>query len=80
MLVLTRCISITALFILLATSGCSIYEKYGHGRIARSKLDPQLFWVDGKGKVTCYESARDFTPTPVSLSYPVPCRDLNWQQ
>lgn len=43
-------------------------------------LDPQLFWVDGKGKVTCYESARDFAPAPVSLSYPVPCLDLDWQQ
>jgi len=62
MLVLTMCISITALFIMLTTSGCSIYEKYG------------------LGKVTCYENARDFTPTPVSLSYPVPCRDLNWQR
>jgi hypothetical protein len=60
--VLTMRIAITALFIMLVTSGCSIYEKYG------------------LGKVTCYESARDFTPTPVSLSYPVPCRDLNWQQ
>jgi len=48
--------------------------------VAIRDLDPQLFWVDGKGKVTCYESARDFTPTPVSLSYPVPCRDLDWQQ
>jgi murein DD-endopeptidase MepM/ murein hydrolase activator NlpD len=47
--------------------------------VAIRDLDPQLFWFDGKGKVTCYESARDFTPTPVSLSYPVPCRDLNWQ-
>ncbi len=60
--VLTMRISITALFIMLATSGCSIYEKYG------------------LGKVTCYGSVRDFTPTPVSLSYPVPCRNLNWQQ
>ncbi len=48
--------------------------------VAIRDLDPQLFWVDGKGEVTCYQSARDFTPTPVSLSYPVPCRDLNWQQ
>ena len=48
--------------------------------VAIGDLDPQLFWVDGKGRVTCYESARDFTPVPVSLSYPVPCRDLTWQQ
>ncbi|MDH3630562.1 MAG: hypothetical protein OER98_05515 [Gammaproteobacteria bacterium] len=61
---LTMRISIRALFIMLATRD----------------LDPHLFWVDGKGKVTCYESARDFALAPVSLSYPVPCRDLDWQQ
>lgn len=48
--------------------------------VAIRDLDPQLFWVDGKGKVTCYDSARKFTPVPVSLSYPVPCRGLDWQQ
>lgn len=48
--------------------------------VAIRDLDPHLFWVDGRGKVTCYESARDFAPAPVSLSYPVPCRDLDWQQ
>ncbi len=48
--------------------------------LATSDFDPQLFWVDGKGRVSCYESARDLTPVPVSLSYPVPCRDLIWQQ
>jgi len=48
--------------------------------LATSDFDPQLFWVDGKGWVTCYESARDFTPVPVSLSCPVHCRDLDCQQ
>ena len=52
----------------------------GNIPVAIGDLDPQLFWVDGKGKVTCYDSARDFTPAPVSLSYPVPCLDLDWQQ
>ncbi len=32
------------------------------------------------GKLTCYQSAWDFSPAPVSLSYPVCCRDLDWQQ
>ena len=48
--------------------------------VAIRDLDPQLFWVDGKGRITCYKSTRDFAPVPVSLSYPVPCRDLTWQQ
>ena len=34
----------------------------------------------GYGRVTCYQGAGDFTPAPVSLSYPVPRRDLIWQQ
>jgi hypothetical protein len=37
--VLTMRISITAFFIMLATSGCSLYEKYGHGWITLSRLD-----------------------------------------
>ena len=61
MLVLTMCISIMAIFMMLATGGCRVYEKYDYGR------------------VTCYESARDFTSVPVDLSYPVPCRVLDWQ-
>jgi predicted acetyltransferase len=60
--VLTMCISNLVIFLMLATSGCRIYKKYGYGR------------------VTCYQSARVFTPAPVSLSYPVPCLDLIWQQ
>ena len=42
-------------------------------------IDPQGYWVDGVGKITCYDSARDFNPSPASLTYPVPCRDVDWQ-
>lgn len=45
---------------------------------ARGYLDPQLFWVDGIGRVTCFERGRDYTETPVRLTYPVPCRGLDW--
>ena len=41
-------------------------------------LDPQIFWADGSGKITCYVRDRKWKATPVTLSYPVPCRDLEW--
>lgn len=37
-------------------------------------LDPQGFWVDGVGRVTCFDAARDFASAPLRLTYPVPCR------
>jgi murein DD-endopeptidase MepM/ murein hydrolase activator NlpD len=42
-------------------------------------LDPQLFWVDGPGRVTCYRSGHDFPLSPARLTYPVPCRGIDWQ-
>ena len=47
--------------------------------VAIRDLDPQLYWVDGAGKITCYDSSREFASTTTSLTYPVPCRDLDWQ-
>jgi murein DD-endopeptidase MepM/ murein hydrolase activator NlpD len=38
-------------------------------------LDPQAYWVDGVGRVTCFERGRDFLPS--RLTYPVPCRGLD---
>ena len=42
-------------------------------------LDPQLYWVDGAGRITCFERARDYSSTPGLLTYPVPCRGLDWR-
>jgi len=42
-------------------------------------LDPQLFWIEGAGKVTCFERGREFSVSPTRLTYPVPCRDRAWQ-
>ena len=47
--------------------------------IAVKVLDPQLFWVDGVGKITCYDKARSFPASPIALTYPVPCLGLDWQ-
>ena len=46
---------------------------------ARGYLDPQLFWIDGVGRVTCFERDGDYPETPVRLTYPVPCRGLAWR-
>ena len=42
-------------------------------------LDPQLFWVDGPGRVTCYRSGHDYLRSTMRLTYPVPCRGFDWQ-
>ena len=43
-------------------------------------LDPQIFWVNGAGRITCYDKHRDWEPTPVELTYPVSCRDMGWSE
>ena len=45
---------------------------------AAGYLDPQLFWIDGVGRVTCYQRDRDYPAAPVRLTYPVPCRGVGW--
>jgi murein DD-endopeptidase MepM/ murein hydrolase activator NlpD len=46
--------------------------------VATVFLDPQLFWVDGPGKITCFDRRRDWARQPVALTYPAPCRDVPW--
>ena len=47
--------------------------------IAVKALDPQLFWVDGVGVITCFDKMREFQQGFVKLTYPVPCRGVAWQ-
>ncbi|MEM7562580.1 MAG: M23 family metallopeptidase [Pseudomonadota bacterium] len=47
--------------------------------IAQQVVDPQLFWVDGPGQITCFDISRNYPNQPVKLTYPAPCRDLAWQ-
>lgn len=42
-------------------------------------LDPQHHWIDGAGLITCFDRGRKYAAKPVRLTYPVPCRDLEWQ-
>jgi len=51
----------------------------GVDAVAVRFIDPQLFWVDGSGKVTCYDKQREWPAEPVALSYPVPCLGMDWQ-
>ena len=48
-------------------------------RIPRQVVDPQLFWVEGKGQVSCFEISQEYQKDPVKLTYPAPCRDLAWR-
>jgi murein DD-endopeptidase MepM/ murein hydrolase activator NlpD len=51
----------------------------GADAVAVRFLDPQLFWVDGRGRITCYDKHREWPAEPVALSYPVPCLGMDWQ-
>lgn len=42
-------------------------------------LDPQIFWVGGPGRITCFDRRVEWPREPVGLTYPVPCRDIPWQ-
>ena len=45
--------------------------------VAQKYLDPQLFWVDGIGKVSCFDRTAGFEAA-AGLTYPVPCRGMEW--
>jgi len=51
----------------------------GADAVAVRFIDPQLFWVDGRGKITCYDKRREWPAEPIALSYPVPCLGMDWQ-
>lgn len=48
---------------------------WGHVRFLKDGkrgVNPHLYWADGPGKVTCYDSGRSYPKG--TLTYPVPCR------
>ena len=47
--------------------------------VATVFLDPQIFWVHGPGRITCYDRRQYWLRQPVTLTYPTPCRDVPWQ-
>ena len=48
--------------------------------VASGVMNPQLFWIDGPGQVTCYDYRRAWPTGPAALTYPVPCLDLPWRE
>ncbi|ROR32301.1 M23 family metallopeptidase [Inmirania thermothiophila] len=44
----------------------------------RGHVNPQRFWVDGVGRVTCFDPRRRWPEAPVRLTYPAPCRGIPW--
>lgn len=41
--------------------------------------NPNRYWSDGPGVITCFERARRYPPRPFTITYPVPCRDTDWR-
>lgn len=37
-------------------------------------VDPQLYWLDGPGRVSCFDPDRPIPALPLRITYPTPCR------
>ena len=42
-------------------------------------VNPHRYWVGGIGVITCYDINRQWSDTPFQTTYPVPCREVDWQ-
>ncbi len=42
-------------------------------------INPHLYWYDGPGRVTCFDRRRAYTEQGFRLTYPVPCRGVEWR-
>ena len=47
--------------------------------IAIKVVDPQRYWINGIGRVTCFEINAIYPAVPVALTYPVPCNGGSWK-
>lgn len=41
--------------------------------------NPNRYWADGPGIVTCFERGASYPTDGFAATYPVPCRDVAWQ-
>ncbi|MEO1239298.1 MAG: M23 family metallopeptidase [Pseudomonadota bacterium] len=48
-----------------------VQQQQSSGRF--EPLDPHLFWVDGIGRVTCFEPGRSYPDQPFAITYPAQC-------
>ena len=65
---------------LLGSSGVASVAQHLHFEVRRGEsaqkadpVDPQLFWVDGIGRVTCFERGRSYPERPIRITYPTVC-------
>ena len=50
------------------------FEVQLEGRFRRMEpVDPNTYWVNGEGAVTCFDSTIDWPETGFQITYPVPC-------
>ncbi len=47
--------------------------------IAIKVVDPQRYWINGIGRVTCFEINAIYPAVPAALTYPVPCNGVSWK-
>jgi murein DD-endopeptidase MepM/ murein hydrolase activator NlpD len=59
----------------LAAGISHLHFEYRRGRPGRAldPIDPNLMWVGGAGRVTCFDPAADYPASPLRLTYPVAC-------
>lgn len=43
-------------------------------------VNPHAFWANGKNIVTCFDKQIKWNEKPFSITYPVPCRGIDWSQ
>jgi len=56
------------------------YEiQVGAQQDALEPINPHWLWTDGVGMVTCFDSSTTWPDTPLTTTYPVPCRGVTWQ-
>lgn len=52
-------------------------EDPASGRI--KAMDPNAYWVNGAGRVTCFDSSKQWLDEPFSTTYPVVCKGIDWE-
>ncbi len=64
----------------LGSSGVASVAQHLHFELRRGEtalkadpVDPQRYWVDGVGRVTCFEPGRAYAARPIRITYPTVC-------
>ena len=49
---------------------------HGPTRQKADPVDPNLMWLDGVGRITCYDPSRHQPDQPFATTYPTPCKGV----